>query len=80
MRNKILDDNSGNRSSKRFAGISLLAIGIIAKSGLIIYGASIRIAEEFTIYDKIDSSADSLIVAGTLLLGAGVAELFAKKK
>ena len=76
---EILTCNHGNKSSKRLAGLILILSGTCSKLALIVYGAKIKIESKFTLYDKIDMTADSLIWTGAALLGLGVAELLKKK-
>jgi triosephosphate isomerase len=76
----FLNCNFGSKSSKRLAGILMIFVGIVVKVGLVIYGASVKMSEDFTIFDKLDASIDSLFLAGSVLLGIGVAELLKKKK
>lgn len=76
----FLYSNWGNKSSKRLAGLLMIFVGVIAKIMLVIYGSFIRMADNFTIFDKLDSSIDSLFVAGSVLLGMGVAELLKTKR
>jgi hypothetical protein len=76
----FLNSNQGDKSSKRLAGLLMILIGVVVKVGLVIYGASVKMSEDFTIFDKLDSSIDSLFLAGSVLLGIGVAELLKKKK
>lgn len=58
----------------------MILVGVLVKVGLVIYGANIKMSENFTIFDKLDASIDSLFLAGSVLLGIGVAELLKKKK
>ncbi len=76
----FLNSNQGSKSSKRLAGLLMILIGVLVKVGLVIYGASVKMSEDFTIFDKLDASIDSLFLAGSVLLGIGVAELLKKKK
>ncbi len=78
--NGFLNSNQGSKSSKRLAGLLMILIGVLVKVGLVIYGASVKMSEDFTIFDKLDASIDSLFLAGSVLLGIGVAELLKKKK
>ena len=76
----FLNSNQGDKSSKRLAGLLMILVGVVVKVGLVIYGASVKMSEDFTIFDKLDASIDSLFLAGSVLLGIGVAELLKKKK
>jgi len=70
-KNKFLDDSSGNKSSKRLAGLCLIAQGLIMKIILFIYALQNTVATDF---DKLDLSCASLIYAGVGILGWGVFE------
>lgn len=75
----IFTSNQGQISSKRVAGLFMISSGTSAKLALIAYGSKIKIVEKFSLYDKLDMTADSLIWAGAALIGLGVTELFKKK-
>lgn len=76
---EIITCNHGTKSSKRLTGVLMVGFGTIAKLFLIAYGAVVKIQANFTLYDKLDATADTLIYAGAALLGLGVTELFKKK-
>jgi len=75
----FIEGDKGERSSRRLGGIFLLFSGGCSKLCLIWFGAKIKLAENFTIYEKLDATAYSLIVVGGLLLGATTFDKFRKK-
>jgi len=74
---EFLKGNTGQLSSKRLAGFSCIATGLLMKIGLFASicrdWGSARIVEN---YDKLDGTGDTLIYTGATLLGIGMAELF----
>jgi hypothetical protein len=60
-------------SSKRLGGILCIIVGLLMKMILLAYGLKYIIANSF---DKLDGSADSVLLAGAALLGS---TLFEKK-
>jgi hypothetical protein len=72
--NKMMQDQNGNKSSKRLAGISLLAGGGILGVTLFIYSLNKTVADPETA----SGVYQALLVAGGSLLGVGVFEFFKK--
>lgn len=66
----FLESEKGETSSRRLAGLFLAFSGGFSKLALIAYGAKIKIATQFTLYEKLDNTADSLIIVGACLLGS----------
>lgn len=75
----FIEDDRGAKSSKRIAGLFLIFSGGFAKLALIAYGAKIKLLSKFTLYDKIDMTADGLLLAGVALLTGAMIEKFRKK-
>lgn len=75
----FIEDDRGAKSSKRISGIFLIMSGGFSKLSLIAYGAKIKLADEFTLYDKIDSTIDSMLYIGAALLTGAMIEKFRKK-
>ena len=74
---KFLEDFNGNKSSKRLAGAFCLVFGPLMKFSLFLYGLRHVTATPF---DKLDSSAESLIYVGAALIGSGLLELLRQSK
>lgn len=75
----FIEDDRGAKSSKRISGLFLILAGGFSKLFLIAYGAKIKLLSEFTLYDKIDATADGLLLAGVALLTGAMIEKFRKK-
>jgi hypothetical protein len=75
----FIEDDRGSKSSKRIAGLFLISSGGFSKLALIAYGAKIKLLTKFTLYDKIDASADTMLWAGVALLTGAMIEKFRKK-
>jgi hypothetical protein len=75
----FIEDDRGAKSSKRISGLFLVFSGGCAKLALIAYGAKIKLLTKFTLYDKIDATADGLLIAGVALLTGAMIEKFRKK-
>jgi hypothetical protein len=74
---KFLEDFSGNKSSKRLAGVFCLLLGSLMKFILFLYGLRHVTAIPF---DQLDRCADSLIYVGAALIGSGLIELLRQSK
>lgn len=74
----FIEDDRGAKSSKRIAGLFLIVSGGFSKLALITYGSKIKILDKFTLYDKIDATADGLLLAGVALLTGAMIEKFRK--
>lgn len=72
---QFLQNNFGELSSKRLAGIFCILIGGILKIKLIIYGINHPILN----FNDLDDAADMLLYIGSGLLGAGLFEGLRKK-
>ena len=75
----FIEDDRGAKSSKRISGLFLIFAGGFSKLSLIAYGAKIKLLSKFTLYDKIDATADGLLLAGVALLTGAMIEKFRKK-
>lgn len=75
---EFIEDDRGAKSSKRIAGIFLVFSGGCSKLALIAYGAKIKMLEKFTLFDKVDATADTLVWAGVALLTGAMIEKFRK--
>ncbi len=73
----FLDDSNGNKSSKRLIGFILVGCGLAMKFTLFGWGLGHSFANPLT---DLDGIADSLIYAGSAVLGVGVVEFFKKDK
>ncbi|MFT5702883.1 MAG: hypothetical protein ACI9TO_000237 [Rickettsiales bacterium] len=71
----FIQDSNGNNSSKRLGGAVCLIQGSLMKLGLFIYAIN---HETITSFERLDGSVDSLIFAGSALLGWGVFERITK--
>lgn len=76
IKNGFLDDNSGNRSSKRLFGAIILTVALLLSVFTVIWDV---------LHTNIDIPAaekilEILFISGTSLLGFGVIENFAKPK
>lgn len=76
---QIIEDDRGSKSSKRISGLFLIFAGAFAKLALIAYGAKLKMQKVFTLYDKIDATADTLVFVGAALLTGAMIEKFRKK-
>lgn len=76
----FIEDDRGAKSSKRIAGLALIFSGTISKLALIAYGAKIKLLDKFTLYDKIDATADTMLWSGVALLTGAMVEKFRKKE
>jgi len=78
----FLDDSNGNKSSKRLVGSILTGFGITLKCILFSWGlhhlSTVPLADFATRLTSLDGIADSLIYAGSAVLGVGVFEFFKK--
>ena len=63
-------DFSGNNSSKRLSGLALIALGMIEKFTLFLFGLFHTLID----FNFLDGSANWLIVTGSGLLTATIAE------
>lgn len=75
MTNKFLEDQSGNKSSKRLWGSVMLGLGLCFSIVLFFYSLYQIAADSSTALNIIEA----LILSGTSLLGIGVIEFFKKK-
>lgn len=71
----FLEDHNGDKSSKRLWGSILLANGLLLKNAEWVIGI-FKITSNPTMMTQ---ASESLIYAGSVLLGFGVVEFFAKK-
>jgi hypothetical protein len=71
----ILTDGHGKPSTKRFWGSISIGISIVVKGFVAVFS----IFSKVTDLNAINNTTDSLLFAGCILLGIGVAEYFAKK-
>lgn len=76
MRHSFLQDQSGNKSSKRIWGSIMLSLGLSFCTILFFYSLY-KIAAD---YKTALNIIEALIFSGTGLLGVGVVEFFKKKK
>lgn len=76
---QIIEDDRGSKSSKRISGLFLIFSGGFSKLALIAYGSKIKLIEKFTLYDKIDATADIMLYTGAALLTGAMIEKFRKK-
>ena len=67
---KLLEGDNGEKSTRRLAGMLLVTIGLCADCCLMICGALVRSVEKFTMYDKIENTAYTLIMIGAGLLAS----------
>jgi hypothetical protein len=72
MPNGFLHDSEGDKSSKRLLGAILLGVGIIMASTLFIFALNKHVGDPGTCL----SVLQYIFLAGTSLLGLGVAEGF----
>lgn len=75
MPHEFLQDNKGNRSSKRLSGISLIGIGAILSLILFTFSLINQPADA----DSAISIIKILLISGSSLLGVGVLEDAFKK-
>ena len=73
--NKFLEDNHGNKSSKRLCGSILLGMGIVGSVVLFCKCFNTEIKDAQTALAIIQA----FLTSGSALLGFGVVEFFAKK-
>ena len=62
-------ESRGETSSRKLAGLFLIFSGGFSKLSLIAYGAKLKLITAFTLYDKIDETANTMIWSGVALLG-----------
>ncbi len=74
--NSILQDQAGNKSSKRIAGFATLALGASMGIALFIFSLLRKVEDPATAA----SVYKTMMLAGGSLLGVGVIEMFGKKK
>jgi hypothetical protein len=72
MPNGFLHDSEGDKSSKRLVGVVLLGVALIMASTLFIFALKKQVGDPSTCL----SVLQYLFIAGTSLLGIGVAEGF----
>jgi hypothetical protein len=72
MPNGFLHDSDGDKSSKRLLGVVLLGVGIIMASTLFIFGLMRHVGDPATCLSVLQYT----FMAGTSLLGLGIAENF----
>ena len=75
MANKILQDQNGKESGKRYAGFMMFIPGVLLLVALGVYSL-FRVAAD---PDSVIASGKALILTGGGLLGLSVAEFFGKK-
>jgi hypothetical protein len=73
--NKFLEDNHGNKSSKRLCGSIILGMGIVGSVVLFCKCFNTEIKDAQTALAIIQA----FLTSGSALLGFGVVEFFAKK-
>lgn len=76
-----LENNNGEKSSKRLWGSILIGVGIEMKLVLFHYGLFwVEKAPASPLFDNLDGCSNWMITVGSSLLGIGVIELFGKIK
>ena len=77
MANAILQDRDGNNSSKRIVGSILVLVGLLEKMYLFYLGS--KATTLLVNFVNLDTSANSLLIAGASLLGISVLEFLSPK-